>query len=242
MAYILNLFSPETWSAFLNGSRTVSGFRESQYGIAQKRVHTGDMFVCYLSGLSRWCGVLEITSEAHKGSALYSEGDPYVIHFTVRPIVCLPPESAIPIHEKDVWSTLSFTRDMERSSSRWTGIFRNSLNVLTPLDGEFLRTRLEHQYQEQRKFPLSDRDIKRLAIGSIDVPIDIPITPVVLPKEDDGNTETGSAEDIAEFASTRESIVIQAKVAQIGATMGFSIWVPANDRVRVLGAGTRIYA
>lgn len=36
------------------------------------------------------------------------------------------------------------------------------------------------------------------------------------------------------LVTTRDSILMQAKVAEIGATMGFSIWVPANDRTRVL--------
>ena len=35
-------------------------------------------------------------------------------------------------------------------------------------------------------------------------------------------------------AQTRESIKMQAKVAEIGAIMGFSVWVPASDRTRVL--------
>ena len=33
---------------------------------------------------------------------------------------------------------------------------------------------------------------------------------------------------------SRESIQVQAKVAQIGAEMGFRIWVPRNDKARVL--------
>ena len=32
----------------------------------------------------------------------------------------------------------------------------------------------------------------------------------------------------------RESIQVQARVAQIGAEIGFYIWVPRNDRARVL--------
>ena len=234
MAYVLNLFSPETWPAFLNGSRSVSGFRERQYGIARDRVHVGDVFLCYLTGLSRWCGVLEVTSEAYRGESLYTEGDPYVIQFSVRPLICLTPELSVPIHQEDVWSTLSFTRDVEPNSSRWTGILRGSLNLLTPQDGEFLRTRLEHQALEQRRFPFSERDNQRLAALSSRRRIDIPTIPLVRTLEEPPSSEFGQVEDPEQSLPTRESILVQARLAEIGATMGFSVWIPNSDRSRVL--------
>lgn len=242
MAYIVNLFSPATWSAFLSGHQTVSGFRERQEGIAHERVHPGDIFVCYLTGLSRWCGVFEVVSEAYReDGSLYHEGDEYVIRFKVRPLVVLYPEHALPIHENEIWSTLSFTRGVQQNSPRWTSVFRKSLNPLTFADGEFLHARLERQSGERKEYPLSAKDKRRWA-RSMRQAGDVLSAPNIAPKGEDivqprpvlqqDNTESHLADD--ETTTIRESILMQAKVAEIGATMGFSVWVPNNDRARVL--------
>ena len=52
-------------------------------------------------------------------------------------------------------------------------------------------------------------------------------------EEDESSLEAEMAKPTA-APESRESIRYQAKVAQIGAEMGFRIWVPRNDKVRVL--------
>src|SRR5690606_27168571 len=42
------------------------------------------------------------------------------------------------------------------------------------------------------------------------------------------------SEPLTETSERRQSIVVQARIAEIGAEMGFHIWVPSNDRGRVL--------
>jgi hypothetical protein len=59
MDYFLDLFSPETYEAFSRSDRTVSGFRIRQIKPA-RRINAGDRFLCYMTKLSRWVGVLEI--------------------------------------------------------------------------------------------------------------------------------------------------------------------------------------
>ena len=65
MAYLLDLFTPETWAAFREVGATVTAFRERHQHLAEQRVSRGDYFVCYLTRLSRWCGVLQAESEAY---------------------------------------------------------------------------------------------------------------------------------------------------------------------------------
>jgi hypothetical protein len=69
MAYFLNLFTPETWLAFRKHGATVSGFRERQLRIARDKIKPGDMLLCYLVRLSRWCGALEVKSPAFTESS-----------------------------------------------------------------------------------------------------------------------------------------------------------------------------
>ena len=111
MAYYLDLFSPETYEAFSRSSRDVSGFRLRHQGLAT-RVQVGDKFICYMTKLSRWFGLLEVTSQYFKDETpiFYPSDDPFVIRFRVKPIVWLPKEKAIPIKDDLVWNRLSFQR------------------------------------------------------------------------------------------------------------------------------------
>jgi hypothetical protein len=55
---------------------------------------------------------------------------------------------------------------------------------------------------------------------------------VTVPDDDDeGDEEEAAVEEKAPEA--RQSIKMQAKLAEIGAIMGFKVWVPTTDRVRV---------
>ncbi len=68
VAYLLNLFTTETWSAIRGHGATVSGFRARQLTAARDRVKPGDILLCYLVRLSRWCGALEVKSRAFTDS------------------------------------------------------------------------------------------------------------------------------------------------------------------------------
>ena len=61
MAYFIDLFSPETYETFTRSSRDISRFRLRHKGMAD-RIKQGDVFVCYLTRLSRWFGLLEVCS------------------------------------------------------------------------------------------------------------------------------------------------------------------------------------
>ena len=235
MAYFLDLFTPETWLAFREAGAAVTGFRERHMRLARERVSPGDFFLCYLTRLSRWCGVLQIESEAyHDDSPIHDELDPFTVRFKVKPIVMLDPESAVPIHDDDVWNTLTITNKHEKGTAYWTGFFRGSLNKFDEGDGSYLVELLKKQQLNPGSYPFTDKDKRQLA-GRRKVPTLDREVEVEVPDEEDeeclpesGFLETGAEPDI------RESIQYQAKVAQIGAEMGFRIWVPRNDKVRVI--------
>ena len=63
MNYWTNLFTPEPFEAFSRSDQTVSGFRKTQQGMAN-RVQVGDKLICYMVHMSRWIGVLEVV-EVH---------------------------------------------------------------------------------------------------------------------------------------------------------------------------------
>ncbi len=190
MKYHLDISTPETWEAFIEKDATVTGFEEKYRRFAEERVSRGDIFLCYLKGLMRWCGALQVESGPFfDDTPRFGNSDPYTVRFKVKPIVILPPELAFPIKEQQVWQALSITKDRKN----WSSFVRRTLTTFDDDDGKFLLKLLEEQQANPTNYPLTKKG-----------------------KE------------------TRESTRYQAKVAQIGAEMGFDIWVPRNDKGRVM--------
>ena len=231
MEYFLDLFTPETWGNFRNAGAGVTGFRPRQRKIAIEKVKKGDILLCYLTRLSRWCGALQVESKAYEDTEpLFADPDPFSIRFTVKPIVALEPAFAIPIRDELIWNVLSITKTHEMSGSQWTGFFRSSLGKFNSEDGDFLFGLLERQRDKPNLYPLTDQE-KRLLIVPLVRTVDGGVVEVEIPEDD---TDKPSTEHLVTSVSQRESIRMQAKVAQIGAQMGFRIWTPRNDKKHVL--------
>lgn len=226
MAYFIDLFSPETYDAFARSTRDTSGFRLRHKGMAE-RIKSGDVFVCYLTRLSRWIGLLEVVDGPFIDDKpiFVPESDPFVVRFRVRPLVWLDIERAIPIHDDLIWTGLSFTRRLERGSIGWTGKVRGSLVRLDDRDGKFLAETLSAQSSRGKTYPLDEQDIKKITTHTVNRPDKV----VTVSVPDD----SAVIEEVPE-AETRESIRVQALIAQIGARMGLSIWIPRADRGGVL--------
>lgn len=67
MKYYLDLFSPETAEAFSKSDQSISGFRSRQRKIAD-RISRGDHFICYVTRISRWIGILEVVEGPFESS------------------------------------------------------------------------------------------------------------------------------------------------------------------------------
>lgn len=227
MTYWLNLYSPETYESFSNSDRSLSGFRYRQRNQAQK-IKQGDRFICYMTKLSRWVGVLEVASNVfHDDSPFYyEEDDPFIIRFKVHPVVWLAKEKTVPIHEPRVWNNLSFTRDAEHGSSTWTGKIRSSLNELDEADGRFLEGLLRSQQENGDIYAFDEAQYNRYVthrVRTVDRVVSVTIP----------DSEEESEHEVAPASEIRESIQMQAALAELGHRMGLTIWVPRADRSRV---------
>lgn len=225
MAYFLDLFSPETYEAFGKSKRDVSGFRPRQESAA-RRIKPGDKLICYMTKLSRWFGILEVTSSyfIDPTPIFYPEDDPFIIRFQVKPLAWLDVKHALPIKEPDIWSQLSFTRSSDGSAG-WTGKLRSSLTQLSDADGKFLEARILEQLHRQTVYDYDDHDYQKLTTHRVRRADGV--VSVSVPQEPDRTADDTTPE-------VRESIKIQALLAQIGAQMGHKIWLPRNDRNAVL--------
>lgn len=230
MSFFTNLFSPETFETFTRSGQGVSGFSKHQHALA-KRIKKGDQLVCYLTKLGRWIGVLEVLDDCYVDDSplFYTENDPYVVRFKVKPVVWLARDKTLPIREKHIWDTLSFTKGASTSSSTWTGKIRMSLNKLSDADGKFLCQELTGQVTANQPYPVNDQEWRRLLAQKVQRPDKV--VPVNVPNDDDVDEHEDSEE---RTVAIRESSQIQALLASIGETMGFKVWIPKSDRNAVL--------
>lgn len=233
MAYFLDLFTPETLSSFHEHGAKITGFPKRQRNAAQ-RIKEGDIFLCYLVRLSRWFGVLRIVSSVFvDDEPIFQNPDPFVIRFEVEPIVLLEPEYSLPIKDDRIWDALSKTKGLDKGSRGWAMHFRSSLRKISASDGDFLLSELKIQKEKQSKFPLSAEDHRWLT-KSFKVPTPGGGILVDVPENDDDVLSEANTNAESVTSESRRSHQIQAKIAEIGIEMGFQIWVPRNDKVRVL--------
>jgi hypothetical protein len=227
MTFFTNLFSPDTFETFSRTDRSVSGFSKHQQAWA-RRIQKSDRFICYMTKLGRWIGVLEVLGDCYVDETplFYPEGDPYIVRFKVRPVVWLARDQAIPIREKHIWDTLSFTQGVPPNSPAWTGKLRTSLNKLSEEDGEFLQGQMIAQKNAGQIYPVDEDEYRRWLAQK--VRRSDKVVPVTVP----GDEEADEPEDKTQ--TIRESFRIQALLALIGEKMGFKVWLPKADRPAVL--------
>jgi hypothetical protein len=158
----------------------------------------------------------------------YPESDPFVVRFSVKPIVWLPVEKSIPIHEDYTWNKLSFTRGQHKGSSTWTGKIRGSLVGLSDSDGELLESALQQQMEDGCCYPVDWSHYEKLSTHRVRC-VDKDVT-VTVTENSDSTDETPKTTT----SDIRGSIRIRSLLAEIGSRMNMQIWIPRTDRAAVL--------
>lgn len=238
MNYFIDLFSPETAKAFEQSSREISGFRISRKTyIENQKLGPGDKFICYVTRLQRFIGILEVTEKyfIDETPIFTNENDPFVLRFKVKPLVWLPIEKALPISQDFIWNNLSFTKNLDRNNPKeknnWTYMVFSSPRVWPKEDCEYLEKLLVKQSQEMTEYPLSEDDQKKLKVHKIKIGSKKEVT-VSVPDDEEEKPEEITTEEIV--SDQRESLKVQAKLSEIGEKLGLKIWLPRNDRNGVL--------
>lgn len=215
--YWLDLFTGKTWQEFLDAGGEVTGFRESRWKTVQK-IKPGDYLLCYLTGVSRFIGILEVTSEPYQDDSPIWSDVAFSSRVKVTPVVTLTPEMAIPVHE--LRDELSIFQNL-KSPLAWTGHLRGSPTKWKKADGEAILNALLdakanpiHRPVDPKKLARRPRAIKTKT-GSVTVP------------ESEEPAETIEQQDTS--AAPREHTEIQYMLLKLGSEMGFDIWVARND-------------
>jgi hypothetical protein len=232
MAYYLDLYSPATYEALGRSDRTVTGFR-LKHKAAAGRLKAGDRLLCYMTRLSRWFGLHEVLDGPFLDETplFYTANDPFVVRFHIKTRIWLPVEKAVPIKEDELWRSLSFTKGYDKSNSGWAQAVKGSLRLMKAADAAAIEAVLSRQAADGNTYPYGAKEYAALLTHTVPTP-GTPVTVTVPPKD----SETPSVvEPMPEAKEVRESIKIQALLAEIGSRMGLQIWLPKADRTAVLG-------
>ncbi len=222
--YLLDLFTWSTWQEFLTAGGQVSGFREGRWNLVQQ-MKIGDYLLCYLTGVSRWIGVLEVASEPYKDRSLIWKDAEFPCRVKVSVVTALTPETAVPIDT--MRDQLSIFENLT-SPNAWTGYLRGSPAKWRTADGEAVVAVVQAAKRTPVHRPVDQVKLNRrphiLEAGKLG--------PVTVPDNDDGQegahqTLPGSGE-----AEPTLHTEVQWQLLKLGSDMGLDVWVARNDRSR----------
>jgi hypothetical protein len=129
MNYWLDLFTVKTLDDFHKAGASVSGFRERRFKTCQQ-IQPGDKLLCYVTGISRWVGVLRVTKPAYRSNERIWDLEVFPVRLGVEAEILLPPEHGIP-HQTLQPSLHSPVRS-------WGGYLRGSPTRLQKEDAEVI--------------------------------------------------------------------------------------------------------
>jgi predicted RNA-binding protein len=224
--YWLDLFSPTTWQEFLEAGGTVSGFRESRWNTVQQ-IKPGDYLLCYLTQVSRFVGLLEVTSEPYldKTPSIWKD-EHFPCRVDVEVVAALPVDAAVPIMELS--DQLSFFQNMTGPHA-WTGRVRGSPTRWSESDGETVTLAVLEAQAHPVIRPVDPRKLAKkppvvdTKIGPVTVPVDDEPTeaPVAIPE---------IVTEVVQEATAHTEI--QWRLLKLGSDMSLDVWVARNDRNR----------
>jgi hypothetical protein len=107
---------------------------------------------------------------------------------------------------------------------------RGSLRRIDDEDGRHLEKILQDQFSKPKKNDLNETDKKKLKTATVKTQYSKQVA-VSIPDNEDENSLSNRQPN-----TQRDSIKIQALLAEIGERMNLKVWVPRSDRQRVLEA------
>jgi hypothetical protein len=219
MRYWLDLFTWTTWQEFVNAGGEVSGFRERRWRTVQN-MKPGALLLCYLTGLSRFFAILEVTGKPYKDTNPIWSETVFPARAPVKIVLALEPEYAVPV--KSLSDTLSYFQDM-KSLHSWTGHFRGSPTEEKRNDALAIieALQLAEQNPEFREFDRQKLE-RRVPVYETEEGV------VTIPENDEEDLPTSEPAYLDEELVTHEEI--QWLLLHLGSQMGLDVWVARNDR------------
>lgn len=218
--YWSDLFTGKTWEEFLKNGANVSGFRERRRKTTEQ-IEVGDYLICYLTGISRFVGVLEVLSPVYVDKSALWKDEVFPQRFKVRTIYELDASTALPI--TDFKDKLKLFKNL-KSPKAWSGFFRGSPALFDPQDGKAIVDAIAKATEnpvardyDEKKYWRQAKLYQSKTVGAVTVPDE-------------------SVEDVPTTAIEREGMAsheeIQWRLLKLGSDLGLDVWVARNDKGR----------
>jgi hypothetical protein len=227
MNYWLDLFTGTTWEEFRKAGANISGFSERKRKGAEL-VKPGDVFLCYLIGVMRWVGALEVVGPSGDASPIWGP-DVFPVRFAVKPLVMLDPECGVPMERFE--GSLDFYLGPEHRGG-FKGFLRGSPSLFKRKgDGIVILEALREAERNPVATPIDLRKLARkprlfkveFGKGKTTVP-----RVVSVPEQDDDEPAVAEPKPLVEPATRHTEI--QYHLLRLGAELGLDVWVARNDR------------
>jgi hypothetical protein len=239
-SYWLDLFTHQTWQDFIAAGGNITGFRESRWKTVQA-IRPGDILLCYLTGVSRWIGLLEVTGKGFQSNESIWRDNIFPARIPVKVIAKLDPLTAVPVLL--LRDQLSFFQNL-KSPHAWTGWFRASPSKWNQEDGKVVESSIVGAVSHPVERPFDPAKLKKIppilkmASGKfVTVPQDDPreLTEeqseiLSHPAKDTVSVTVKTDQAAVETKEQSAHLEIQWILAKLGSDMGLDIWVAKNDR------------
>jgi Cdc6-like AAA superfamily ATPase len=148
--YWLDIFTATTWKEFRDAGAHTSGFPQRRRNTV-KKVQPGDIFLCYVTGVSRWVGALEVIGPSSDDRTIWKDGI-YPSRLEVRPLILLEPEDGVRLAELEGHVSF-FEGPSDRPAYKF--FLRSSPNLFKRQDdAEFIFTLLKEAERNRTARPL----------------------------------------------------------------------------------------
>lgn len=217
MKYWLNLYTWNTWQEFLKSGSNTTGFRESRWN-SVKKIEPDDYLICYMTGISRYFAVQQVTSAPYKDETPIWNEAIFPCRVDVEVKLALQPIHAVPV--KSLRNELSYFQNM-KSPHSWTGSFRSSPTEIAKDDALVILQSLENAENNPVKLEFDERKLDR-AVPTFETKRGVVSIP------DDDNEQPDLETQPNDEVITHEEI--QWLLLDLGAKMKMDVWVASNDR------------
>ncbi len=233
MSYWLDLFTGKTWQEFQAAGSKVTGFRQHNWKRAAN-IKPGDIFLCYLTGVKRWVGLLEVVGDRYKDDSPIFEDEVFPVRFPVKPLVLLTPQQGVPMEALE--GKLSFY-PAGAASNQWTGLVRSSPTRYDATDGGLIAAAIREAAAHPVERPVDTKKLARspnlyklrTKTGSVEIETVVSVPAV----EEDDNQEEPALSDGPTHTE------IQWRLLDLGSQIGLKVWAPRSDRNKAWG-GKRV--
>ena len=142
--YYFAVFNENTWDEFLKNGSSVYGTTLRKKSRMEK-INPGDFLICYISKISCFAGLLEITSKAYIDEHPIWKNDIYPVRVNVYPVYILEASNGVPFSK--LREELAIYQNLKHKN-KWAMLFYGSLNKIQEKDAKIIIDKLKEAFKE----------------------------------------------------------------------------------------------